>query len=218
MFDDVKKGAPPANLPTVNKSEEEPVAQSITEPPAEIDVPVMQNVPDDGVDDMFADTNLGTPAGAPPIEQQAPIDELLLKQTGSSFPWIRLVIVVVLVAAILVGILYFGARLFSGGQNQEQPTAPAPEQPTQPAPVQPDTQVLDTDRDQLTDDEERALGTNVAAADSDNDGLSDYQEVRIYFSNPLNADTDGDSYSDGAEVQNGYSPTGPGRLLELPNS
>jgi len=36
--------------------------------------------------------------------------------------------------------------------------------------------------------------------DSDNDGLSDYEEVHTYLSNPNNPDTDGDGLDDGNEV------------------
>jgi len=50
--------------------------------------------------------------------------------------------------------------------------------------------------------------------DSDNDGLSDDQELN-YGTNPLNPDSDGDGYLDGQEVANGYNPLGEG-LLVLP--
>ena len=40
----------------------------------------------------------------------------------------------------------------------------------------------------------------------------------IYKTDPLNADSDGDSYADGEEVTNGYSPTGPGKLFEIPQT
>lgn len=42
--------------------------------------------------------------------------------------------------------------------------------------------------------------------DSDNDGLSDYDEIYIYHTDPHNPDSDGDGYSDGHEVQHGYDP------------
>jgi plastocyanin len=48
--------------------------------------------------------------------------------------------------------------------------------------------------------------------DSDKDGLSDYDEVVIYKSNPNLRDTDGDGFSDKTEVDRGFSPTGPGKL------
>jgi len=41
--------------------------------------------------------------------------------------------------------------------------------------------------------------------DNDQDGLSD-QEEKAYGTDPNNADTDGDSYSDGVEVKSGYNP------------
>lgn len=42
--------------------------------------------------------------------------------------------------------------------------------------------------------------------DSDGDGLSDIDEINIYYTNPTLADTDGDGYNDGLEIANGYSP------------
>jgi len=53
------------------------------------------------------------------------------------------------------------------------------------------------------------LFTSVAKAeiiDSDNDGLSDYDEINIYHTNPQVADTDGDGYNDGQEIKAGFSP------------
>ncbi len=57
-----------------------------------------------------------------------------------------------------------------------------------------------------------AFANNVSAEqdfviqDSDNDGLSDYDEQNLYYTNPLNPDTDGDGYFDGQEIKFGYSP------------
>jgi len=42
--------------------------------------------------------------------------------------------------------------------------------------------------------------------DSDHDGLSDYDEIFIFPTDPHNPDTDGDGYSDGDEVKHGYDP------------
>lgn len=44
--------------------------------------------------------------------------------------------------------------------------------------------------------------------DNDQDGLSD-EEERAMGTDPRNADSDGDSYSDGAEVRSGYNPLKP---------
>ena len=49
--------------------------------------------------------------------------------------------------------------------------------------------------------------------DTDGDGLSDYEEVMIYHSDPLNPDTNGNGYNDGVEVKNGYDPTIAGKKL-----
>jgi hypothetical protein len=71
---------------------------------------------------------------------------------------------------------------------------------------------VDTDGDKLLDSEEQTFGTNINLADSDADGLSDYEEIKIYGINPLLSDTDSDGYSDGDEVKNGYNPKGDGKL------
>ena len=42
--------------------------------------------------------------------------------------------------------------------------------------------------------------------DSDNDGLSDYEEVNVYLTDPNNADSDGDGLEDGFEVAHGFDP------------
>jgi outer membrane protein OmpA-like peptidoglycan-associated protein len=59
----------------------------------------------------------------------------------------------------------------------------------------------DEDNDGLTNAQERRLGTNPKVADTDGDGLSDGDEVKIYHTNPLRMDTDGDGLTDGDEVQ-----------------
>ncbi|HTW97014.1 MAG TPA: hypothetical protein VMD74_05150 [Candidatus Methylomirabilis sp.] len=109
------------------------------------------------------------------------------------------------------------------------PTAPAATtSPAAPAPTEATTasstdalknlpaatlQAQDSDHDGLTDYEElNVYFTNPFKADTDNDGLNDYQEVKIYHTNPNNPDTDGDGYLDGAEVQSGYNPLGAGKL------
>jgi len=64
----------------------------------------------------------------------------------------------------------------------------------------------DTDDDGLLDSEEEKLGTDIFKTDTDTDELSDYEEVKVYQTDPLKADTDGDGYLDGSEVKNGYNP------------
>jgi hypothetical protein len=65
---------------------------------------------------------------------------------------------------------------------------------------------VDSDLDGVSDAEEKTVGSNPNVIDSDNDNLSDYEEIRIYKTNPIVADTDGDGYLDGAEVKSGYDP------------
>jgi hypothetical protein len=72
---------------------------------------------------------------------------------------------------------------------------------------------IDSDNDGLTDVEEIAVGTNPNVIDTDIDGLSDYEELKIYHTNPLLDDTDGDGYLDGAEVKSGYDPNVKGAKL-----
>jgi lipoprotein-anchoring transpeptidase ErfK/SrfK len=59
-------------------------------------------------------------------------------------------------------------------------------------------------------------GALAATLDTDKDGLSDYDEINLYKTDPKNADTDGDGYPDGLEVSKGYSPHNkqPGARLE----
>lgn len=75
---------------------------------------------------------------------------------------------------------------------------------------------VDKDGDSLDDLKEKELGTDPANWDTDNDELSDGDEVLIWQTDPLNPDSDGDSYLDGAEVKNGYNPKGPGKIFEVP--
>jgi len=42
--------------------------------------------------------------------------------------------------------------------------------------------------------------------DSDKDGITDYDEVNLYKTNPFAADTDGDGFIDSAEITLGYNP------------
>lgn len=50
------------------------------------------------------------------------------------------------------------------------------------------------------------VSAQVVDLDTDGDGLSDEEEINIYYTDPNNPDTDGDGFSDGEEIQNNYSP------------
>jgi hypothetical protein len=50
-----------------------------------------------------------------------------------------------------------------------------------------------------------ALGAS-SELDSDADGLTDDQEISLYYTDPSVADTDGDGFLDGDEINRGFSP------------
>lgn len=73
---------------------------------------------------------------------------------------------------------------------------------------------IDEDFDGLSNDTEAKYGTDPKKKDTDNDGLSDREEVRVFATDPLKPDTDNDGFFDGAEVDQGYNPNGPGYLID----
>lgn len=64
----------------------------------------------------------------------------------------------------------------------------------------------DLDLDGVLADEESYLGTSDTNSDTDADGLSDFDEIKIHKTDPSSQDTDRDGYNDGAEVRAGYDP------------
>lgn len=78
----------------------------------------------------------------------------------------------------------------------------SPEAP-QPIPVV----KADLDGDGLTNDQEKALGTDPRNPDTDNDGLKDGEEIKSFVTDPLKSDTDGDGVDDGRELELGLNPT-----------
>jgi len=45
-----------------------------------------------------------------------------------------------------------------------------------------------------------------SAVDTDNDGISDFDEINLYQTNPEEPDTDGDGFLDGVEIIRGFNP------------
>ena len=68
--------------------------------------------------------------------------------------------------------------------------------------------MADSDKDGLTDEVERILGTDPLDKDTDNDGLMDGAEGKL-GADPKNPDSDGDGFADGSEVAQRRSPWNP---------
>lgn len=101
--------------------------------------------------------------------------------------------------------------------NQNTPADKIPEKIVTTTPAQNQSNNIlfgdaDSDKDGLSDAEEKQYGTNPQNPDTDGDGLSDGDEVRIWGTDPLKADTDGDGYNDAVEIMNGFNPKGAGRF------
>ena len=80
---------------------------------------------------------------------------------------------------------------------------------TIPCELQLDSGDEDADSDGLRDVWESGYGTTPASADSDMDGLSDFDELFVFGTDPAPADTDGDGLQDGWErdrAANGFDP------------
>ena len=76
----------------------------------------------------------------------------------------------------------------------------------------------DFDGDNLTNLNEQGNYTLPNKADTDDDALSDWEEIVIYKTNPINWDTDGDGLSDGWEVKYNFDPLDPGDKYADPDN
>ncbi len=95
-----------------------------------------------------------------------------------------------------------------GTEEDRQPISPS---------INPE-EAMDSDGDGLSNAQELEFNTSVSKPDTDGDGLGDKEEIQVYGTDPRRADTDSDTYSDGDEVNAGYNPNGPGKILEVPDS
>ncbi|MCD5381728.1 MAG: Ig-like domain-containing protein [Candidatus Pacebacteria bacterium] len=60
-----------------------------------------------------------------------------------------------------------------------------------------------------TERNERLIRSRVGdavTADTDADGVTDYDEINLYSTNPFSADTDGDGFTDAYEIASGFNP------------
>ena len=120
--------------------------------------------------------------------------------------------------------------------TEEPTATPEPTATATPIPEEDENDLTDTDGDGLPDVYELEIGSDCNLADTDGDGISDllefindldpltadeyfesetdvdgdglfdYEEIYVYFTDPLNFDTDNDGLSDGFEITNGFDP------------
>jgi hypothetical protein len=92
--------------------------------------------------------------------------------------------------------------------------AESPEAPPQEA-TPPPSASTDSDQDGISDENEiLRTGTDPNKIDTDNDGIGDGVEV-LYRMNPLDADMDNDGVSDGVEIQQGSDPFFPDQTNDI---
>ena len=73
----------------------------------------------------------------------------------------------------------------------------------------------DVDQDSIPNADEITLGTNPLSRDTDKDGLTDYDEINVHFSDPTTADSDFDGVDDGVEVSAGFDPNSAASRFEI---
>src|SRR3989338_6670786 len=96
------------------------------------------------------------------------------------------------VAAVTVVAGFFGGD--TGKQAVEQP------------PPQQVEEVRTTEQGKPSLTEKREERRILRARDTDQDGLSDWAELKRYGTDPQKADTDGDGFSDFQEIKAGFDP------------
>ncbi len=74
----------------------------------------------------------------------------------------------------------------------------------------------DQDQDGVNKDMEDLYRSSDGRADSDHDGVSDYEEIYSWFSDPIKKDTNNNGISDSQEVRRGLSPVSSQLLTTLP--
>ncbi|KKW06701.1 MAG: OmpA domain-containing protein [Candidatus Moranbacteria bacterium GW2011_GWE1_49_15] len=110
--------------------------------------------------------------------------------------------------AIIGGVAYASRDMYLDVSYVEKILADPVPTTTDPAIVQPEYdygQREDADGDGLSNEKEKAVGTDPNSPDTDKDGLSDSEEL-ARGTDPKNPDTDRDGFLDGDEIKNGFNP------------
>lgn len=183
-------------------------------------------------EDIFSNIEPTKPREVPKRDALKKTEEMPIQEpfTPSSLPKGRRILGIILLIVIVVllvgaGIFVFGSGYFNKNKNGDQNTTTTNKAQNINTPVivntvinvVPVNQVVDSDRDGLSDEEEKQFGTNPNKTDTDSDGLFDRDEVKVYKTDPKKPDTDSDGMTDGDEIKNGYNPNGPGKLIDLQN-
>lgn len=171
-----------------------------------------------GQDDSDSDTDMPFDTAAEGEEFLKSLGDVDLGGADRRTQIIRILsgvaVVVLVVALIAFGVYAFNRWVrpsFSGLSNGD-----SNDPVEQVDPVEED--VFDADGDGLPDEWELEFGLDPedgddAFDDDDFDQLNNSDEYR-YGTSPINPDTDGDTFRDGVEIQQGFNPTGDGRIPE----
>ena len=226
MFEDKNQQKEPEDIfaGAENQNSQTPPNNLPSKPPQQPSAPQVNQQPPASQPPIGTPSRVPTPQNQRPVGDavrppaQVPADQVAIEQPKKS--WGKLLLIVVVIVIILGVGAWLALRysVFSPKTIEEAPeigaekTTELPEVPVVPEVKPP----VDSDNDGLTDEEELLLGTDALLPDSDADGLSDRDEVKVYKTDPLDSDTDKDGFFDGEEVKNGYDPKGSGRLFEVP--
>ena len=223
---------PVASAPEPPRPPEIPVPPPIRPVPPQA-APVPDQKPAEKTEDILSEVDLDKSNIRRPALSERPAEEINLPfsepKAGARVvkekpllknPRFYIIISVVFGAIILgVGAWFIYSNYFSSPQNlfpAELPGQPDITETQPPATEQtPAAAELDSDLDGLSDHEEKLYGIDPTKVDTDNDELTDRDEVKIFKTDPNIADTDNDGYVDGIEVRNGYNPLGEGMLLKI---
>ena len=123
----------------------------------------------------------------------------------------KIVILLVILSFIGAGLLVYRTFRSSGGTDDSTTKLPVDNSVDQVKQAEFNNAIIeasvsDQDLDGVSDIDEAKYKTNPASSDTDEDGLTDWQEIFNFKTDPLKSDTDGDGVADGYEVRHGTNP------------